>query len=228
MWIYTDTHDYNDDSTMLRAIYYDVNDTGPGYVYWNSSVGETGKWTWFDDEINTSYTRIDRAGIGIDKSAAGNVYINTYVFFKRSCSNSSVYNASDNGGTNSATGEYTYNNGLKFTITSLSDNGHTIKISGMLHGSDYRQIERQLSMMQTYGVTIDEILGKPMVKVSSISDFGEIKPYLFYSIYNANGDTTNKEMVATPVIITNVNFSHPSGKPGIITFNAVLVKLGGV
>jgi len=228
MWIYTDTHDYNDDSTMFKVLYHDVNNNGPSYLYWNSSVGETNKWVWFDDELTTTNKRVDRVGIGIDKSESGNIYINTIVIFKRKCSNAQVYDASDNGGTNAATGEYTFDNGLKFTLTGLENSDNSIKISGLIHGSDYREVERQLMMMKTTGVTIDNILGKPMPKVSSMSDFGEVKPYLFYSVYNAKGDSSNKEMAATPVVISSLSTTHPPGKTGIISFTAVLIKLGGV
>lgn len=228
-WVYADTHDQADDADMLQFGYQDYGDNGPTMVNWNSSVGETGKWCWFDDAIDFQYTKVDRFTIGVDSSSSGNVYINNLVAFKRSTSNKGVYDGSDKAGVTSATGIYNWDNGITFLLTGLDFNNNVFNVTGLLVGNDYRDLLKQITSMETKGLQTYNPVRNPVLKSHSVRDLGNVKTYLFMTESKGPNDSdSNREMYVEPVVISNLAINHVGGSPHIIRFTAKFIKYGGV
>lgn len=230
MWVYPATHDYVDNNTMLDIGYFDLDNLGPISGYWNSSVGVTGEWQWFDTAATMSYSDVDRYFIGINSASSGTLYANTLCTFRRSTSNRSVSSDSTDSSTTSATGNFTWKNGLAVVINNITETQFGYSISGILDHKYHRQSRKQLLEMMTVGLNTHPILRKSMPKFSSIKDECNLKTYLFINKSESPYDsgTTNLETIADVVLISNVTFNHVQGKPHIIRFTADLVKFSGV
>ena len=227
MWIYAASHDYVDDSDLFNFGYY-YGTSSSASSYWNASVGETGKWIWLDDSVTLSGGDVERFFVGVDKNAAGTIYLNGFVAFKRSTSNAVVGADSYGATSTTATGSFDWKNGLGFIATSIRDNTHSYSVSGYLHPKHYRKCKEQLKAMQTTNLVVDDILKSPVQKYSCISDTGYVKTYLFYTKFTGPGETANLEMIAQPVVIGDVSFDHRAGEPHIIPFSMTLHKFYGV
>jgi len=228
-WIYTTTHDQADDADMIKFGYNDTDDNGPTMSNWNSSVGETGKWCWMDEEVDFQHTKVDRFMIGVDSSSSGAVYFNNLVVFKRSTSNKPVYDASDKGSTNAHTSDYTWQNGITFVATNIISSYDSIALNGLILGDDYRDLIKQLRYMETRGVTTYAGLQSPDLMYHSIRDLGKVKTYLFMTEFKGPNDgSANREMYVEPVIITDLNFTHRAGVPHAVQFSCTLLKFTGV
>lgn len=227
-WIYTDTDVYSDDNDLLKFGYETSDNDATTYVDWPSNVDTTGKWIWADQEIDMQYDNIDRFRFRVDHAGSGNIYINNLCLLKKSTSHISVYDSTDEGGTNAATGNFDWTNGLGLIVTSISRTLTGLVINAHVQPQYYRQCIDQLFSMMTTGVFTHSILRGGYHKVTSIQDLGYLKTYLFTGEFHDPETTSHYEMFAEPVVISNVTINHTSGKPHLPGITIEMIKYTGV
>jgi len=227
MWVYSTDFDQADEANMIKIGYYYAT-ASEASSSWNSSAGTTDEWLWFDDAVTLSGGNIERCFIRANKANGGDVYCNTLVAFKRSTSNRDVATDSADNGTNSATGLFDWENGLSFISTGLTDNFAYYTLSGILDPEYYRESVAQLKAMVTVGLKSHPLMKQPYPKYSTLRDPNGIKTYLF-QIYSKGTEESSKVITkSVPVILSNLNLNHASGKPHVIKFSVRLNKFVGV
>lgn len=196
-------------------------------VYWPSSFDTTDRWLWVHDtpDVGTFASNgdnVERWGFMATAAftASSYFYINTFVAYRNSLSNS--------------TNDYTQTEGIELSSSSyIPMSWNSWRVTGNILGDRPVDMSRQLHEMETLGLEALQPVRRPSPKYQAMMDCGNIKTYLMYQeetlgprLFAANSGKT--VTAAVPIIITNVQTEFVAPSKEIISFSFDAHRFAGV
>lgn len=217
-WLYHTDDNYSGGDPD-QFLFYLTNGGTDIEVYWPSTFNSADRWLWVHDtpdagSFSSNGDNVEQWGFKATAAftASSYFYINTFVAYR-----STLSTAGD---------DYTYTNAIGLSVSSYEQAGHNSwRVSGKIVGDRPVDLARQLSEMETLGLTALRPPRWPTPKYQALQDCDNIKVYLMYQdetlgprLYSGTKAVT----AAVPVVISNVRteWDSPSKESKNFSFDA--------